>query len=57
MRCLVTAGKHVNKTWAIARQLLDKRVPAVTDTHATVEVFLDYNNVNDVFYVVRAEML
>jgi hypothetical protein len=34
-----------------------KRVPAATNTHATVEVLLDYNNGNGVFYVVRAEML
>jgi hypothetical protein len=34
-----------------------KRVPAATDTHATVEVLLDYNNGNGVFFVVRAEML
>jgi hypothetical protein len=57
LRCLVTAGKHVNNTRAIARQLLGKRVTAATDTHATVEVLLDYNNRNGVFYVVRAEML
>jgi hypothetical protein len=57
MRCLVTAGKHVKNTRAIARQVLGKRVPAATDTYATVEVLLDYNNGNGVFYVVRAEML
>jgi hypothetical protein len=57
MRCLVTAGKHVNNTRAIARQLLGKRVPVTTDTHATVEVLLDYNNGNGVFCVVRAENL
>jgi hypothetical protein len=57
MRCLVTAGKNVNNTRAIDRQLLGKRVPAATETHATVEVLLDYNNGNDVFYVVRAEVL
>jgi hypothetical protein len=56
MRCLVTAGKHVNNTRAIARRLLGKRVPAATDTHATGEVLLDYNNGNGVFYVVRAEI-
>jgi hypothetical protein len=38
-------------------QLVGKRVPAATDKHAMVEVFLDYNNGNGVFYVVRAEML
>jgi hypothetical protein len=53
MRCFVTAGKHVNDTWAIARQLLGKRVPPATDTHATAELLLDYNNVN----VVRTEVL
>jgi hypothetical protein len=42
---------------AFARQLLGKRIPAVTDTHVAVEVLLDYNNGNGVFYVVRAEML
>jgi hypothetical protein len=57
MHCLVTASKHVNNTWTIARQLLGKWVPAVTDTHAVVEVLLDYNNGNSVFYVVYAEML
>jgi hypothetical protein len=46
IRCLVTAGKHVNNTRAIARQLLGKRVPTETDKHAKVEVLLDYNNVN-----------
>jgi hypothetical protein len=54
---MVTAGKHVNNTSAIARQLFRKRVPAATDTHATIEVLLDYKSGNDVFYVVRAEML
>jgi hypothetical protein len=56
-RFLVTAGKDVNNTRAIARQMLGKRVPTVTDTHATAKVFLDYNNGNGVFYVIRAEML
>jgi hypothetical protein len=36
MRYLVTAGKYVNNARAIVRQLLGKRVPAATDTHATV---------------------
>jgi hypothetical protein len=54
--CLVTAGKHVNFTRAIARQLLGKWVPAATDTHATVEVLLVNNNGKGFFYVVRAEM-
>jgi 3-deoxy-D-manno-octulosonic-acid transferase len=57
MRCLVIAGKHVNNTRAIARQLLGKRAPAETDTHETVEVLLDYNNGIGVFYVVRTETL
>jgi hypothetical protein len=57
MRCLVTAGKHVNNTRAIARELLGKRVPAATDMHTTVEVLSDHNNGNGVLYVVRAEML
>jgi hypothetical protein len=57
MCCLVTVGKHVNNTGDIARQMFGKRVPAATDTHATVEVLLDYKNRNGVFYVVRAEML
>jgi hypothetical protein len=51
-RCLITAGKHVNNTRAIARQLLGKRVPA-----ATVEVLLDYNSGNGVFYTVRAYVI
>jgi hypothetical protein len=57
MRCLVTAGRRVNNTRAITRLLLGKRVLAATATHATVEVLLDYNNGNGVFYEVRAEML
>jgi hypothetical protein len=51
------AGKRVNNTQAIVRQLLGKRVPAATNTHATIEVLLNYNNGKGVFYVVRAEML
>jgi hypothetical protein len=50
---LVTAGKHVNNTWAITRQLLGKWVPAATDILVTVKVLLDYNNGNGIFYVVR----
>jgi hypothetical protein len=57
MRYLVTGGKHVNNTRAITRQLLGKHVPEATDTHATVEVLLNYNTGNGVFYVVRVEML
>jgi outer membrane lipoprotein SlyB len=57
MRCSVTAGKHINNTRAIARQLLGKRITAAMNTHATVEVLLDCNNGNGVLYVVRAEML
>jgi hypothetical protein len=57
MCCLVTAGKHVNNTCGIARQLLSKRVPVATDTHALVKELLDYNNENDAFYVVHAKML
>jgi hypothetical protein len=53
----VRAGKHINNIRAIARQLVAKRVPAATDTNATVVVLLfDYNNGNGVYYVVRAEM-
>jgi hypothetical protein len=44
MRFLVTASKHVSNTRPIARQLLDKRVPAATDAHETVVVLLDHNN-------------
>lgn len=57
MRCLVTTGNHNNNTRAITRQLLGKRVPAATDTHATAEVLLDYSSGNGAFYVVRAEIL
>jgi hypothetical protein len=57
MRCLVMASKHINNTRAVIRQLFSKRVPTETDTHAMVEVLLDYNNGNGVFYVVCAEML
>jgi hypothetical protein len=57
MHCLVTAGKHVNNTRAITRQLFGKRVPAATNTHAAVEVLLGYNNRTGVFYVIRAEIL
>jgi hypothetical protein len=51
------AGKHVNNTRAIARQLLIKRVPAAMDTQAMVEVLLYFSNENGVFYVIHAEML
>jgi hypothetical protein len=51
------AGKHINNTWAIARQLLGKWVPTATNMHATIEVLLDYNNGYGVFCVVHAEML
>jgi hypothetical protein len=54
MRCLVAASKPVNNTWAIARQLLCKRVAAAKDRHATTEILLEYKNGNGVFYVVRA---
>jgi hypothetical protein len=54
MRCLVAASKPVNNTWAIARQLIRKRVPAAKDMHATTDILLDYKNGNGVFYVVRA---
>jgi hypothetical protein len=56
MRCLVTAGKHVNNIRAIAMQLLGKRVSTATDTHATVEVLLGNNYRNGDFCVVRPEM-
>jgi hypothetical protein len=51
------AGKHANNTRPIAMQLLGKNISAVTNTHATVEGLLDYNDGNGVFFVVRAEML
>jgi hypothetical protein len=59
MRCLVKAGKHVNDTRAVARQLLDKCVPAETVSmqrrgkHAsiTIEEFLG----NDVLCWIRPE--
>jgi hypothetical protein len=57
MHYLLVARKHVNSTQAVARQPLGKQVPAATDMHATVEILLDYNNGNNVFYVVRAKML
>jgi hypothetical protein len=53
---LVTAGKHVSNTRYIISQVLGKRVSVATDTHATVEALLDYNNEKGVCYVVRAEM-
>jgi hypothetical protein len=47
MRCLVTAGKYINNTRAIARQLLGKHVPAEMKTHATIELpFLCNGEVN-----------
>jgi hypothetical protein len=49
--------QQADKQTLIPRQLLDKHVPALMCTHATVEVLLNYNNVNGVFYVVRREML
>jgi hypothetical protein len=54
MRCLVTTGKHVNNTRAIARQLIGKGISTATDTHAGI---LGYNNGNGVFFVVRSEIL
>jgi hypothetical protein len=57
VRCLVTAGKHVNNTRALARQLLGKCVPAATYKHSTVEVLLDYKNGNGAFYVVLVGIL
>jgi hypothetical protein len=57
MLCLVTAGKRVNDSRAIARHLVDKRVPAAPNTRTAVEVLLDYDNENDVFCVGRSEML
>jgi hypothetical protein len=57
MRCLVTAGKHVNNIPAITSQLLSQWVPVGMDMHATVEVLLDYDNGNGVLYEVCAEML
>jgi hypothetical protein len=38
--CLVTAGKHINNTWA--RQLLSKQVSMATIMHASIKVMLDY---------------
>jgi hypothetical protein len=40
MRCLVTAGNHMNITRAFSRQLLVKQVPAEMNTHATIEELL-----------------
>jgi hypothetical protein len=57
MSLLVIASKHINNTWDIAGQLLDKWVPAAMDTHTMVKVLLNYNNGNSVLYVVRAKML
>jgi hypothetical protein len=57
MRCSVTVSKQDKNTRAVARKLLSKLFPAVTNMRATVEVLLDYNNWSDVFYEVRAEML
>jgi hypothetical protein len=54
---LVKAGKHVNNIRDIAKQLVGKRVPAATDTHATVYTLLGCNSGNGVYYVVRAEIL
>jgi hypothetical protein len=61
MACLATAGKCINSTQSIARQLLGKQVPAPTDMHpameerryatsfyARVKVLLDCNNENGV---------
>jgi hypothetical protein len=54
MLCLVMAGKHINSTWAIIRQLLCKWVPMATDMPSMVDVLLNYNVF---FYVVRTELL
>jgi hypothetical protein len=47
-------GKY---TRAVSRQRLGKHVPVATNTQATIEVMLGYNDRHNVFYVVRAEML
>jgi hypothetical protein len=57
MHCLVTAGKHINNTQAIARQLLSKWVTVAMDTHATVMILLECNTGNGAFSVVHAEMI
>jgi hypothetical protein len=44
-------------TTAVFRQRLGKKVPAATNTQATIEVLLGYNNGNGVSYVIGAEML
>jgi hypothetical protein len=54
MRCLLTVGKHVNNTRAIARQLLGMRVPAATDMQSSVDVLLDSNKGNGVFSMLFA---
>jgi hypothetical protein len=46
MRCFVTAIKLVKNSRYIARQRLGERVPEASDTHATVDVLLDYNNID-----------
>jgi hypothetical protein len=47
-------GKY---TTEVSTQRIGKYVSVATDTQATIVVFLDYNNGNGVFYVVRVETL
>jgi hypothetical protein len=45
IRCLITAGKYVNSTRDIARQLLGKQVPAATNTHIIMEIVFSTRSV------------
>jgi hypothetical protein len=42
---------------SIARQRLGKHVPAATETQATIEVLLDCNDEDGVFFWVRPEAI
>jgi hypothetical protein len=54
IRFYVMAGKHINNTRTITRQLLVEWVLAATGTHATDEELLHYYNGINVSYMVRA---
>lgn len=49
------AIKQTNEQMSIARQRLDGQVPAATKIQAKINVLLDYNDRNGVFFWVRPE--
>jgi hypothetical protein len=51
------AMKQTNHQTSIARQRLCEHIPVATNTLATIEVLLGYNDGNDVFCWVRPEAI